>query len=251
MTVRVPEGMSSVDAFNALYIRANALGKGWLNPCSGQNPSSPWNAIQIFKSYCHNGYCDYVRGKLMKVNYRTFPELNVKNYDKEYGQGAAQKAIDAYQKTMSQSDPKEKYDLDCEPCAYFTSYWKQKTPEDDRKDMDEKFRKCEMLEESERKAEEQVLDTHSRIILNQCKVRYALVSRPGNHVGHDYKSCQRALDHFKILLEDRSFEETTVKGLSVCRYNRVLPFLEKCNEQSNEVSLNTAKNILEAHIPKE
>lgn len=246
MTARVPEGMSSVDAFNALYKNANVIGMGNYAPSSGEPPKTPWNTVQIFKKYCPTGSCHYVRGKSMKVDFHNFPELNVENYDKQYGPGSAQKAIDTYQKTIKNSDPK--YDLNCGPCTYFTSYWKERTPEDQRKDLDEKFSLCERLEKSEKKAEQQISETKSSSLFTQCKAKYTLVSST-SYVDHPYMPCQEALDHFKMLLQSSQQEDTNVVGLSVCRSIPFLPFLQKCQKQSCEVYLNTARKILESQTP--
>lgn len=249
MTAHVPEGMSSVDAFNALYENAIIIGMGKYATCSGQTPGTPWNTIQIFKRYCYNDFCDYVRGKYMKVDFQEFPELDVTGYDRKYGPGSAQKAIDTYQQTMDKSDLK--YDLNCEPCTYFTSYWKKRTPEYERKDLNEMFRKCENLEETENRLQNQVNKINSSFPFSECKVEYALVSPPINYISHDYKPCQVALDHIKMLLENRMHENTTVDGLSICRYNRFMPFLQRCEKLTSEVSLNTARKILESHISKQ
>ena len=246
MTTRAPDGMSSVDAFNALYTNASVFGMGRLNPSAGETPGSPWNAIQIFKKYCPSDYCQYVRGKYMKVGFRKFPEMDTGSYDNHYGEGAAKKAIESYQKTMDQSAPKETYDLGCKPCTYFTSFWKQKTPVHQREDLEEMFSECERLEVAEKRAEA----IPSTIIFDKCKTRYTLVSPYMRHIDHNYKPCQEVLDHFKMLLQSRSFDGTTVGGLSICRYNSYLPFLQRCQGQSGKVSLDTARKILESQTPK-
>lgn len=249
MTARVPDGMSSVNAFDALYKNANVIGMGMYAPSSGESPDTPWNAVQIFKTYCHNGYCDYVRGKYMKVDFCKFPELDVNRYDKQYGQGSAQKAIDTYQKIMNKLDPKDAYDLNCKPYEYFTSYWKERTPECDRRDLHEMFSKCESLEESEKRVQKQISENSP--VFYECEAKYTLTSPPVNFIKHDYKPCQEALDHFDMLLEGRGHEDTTVKGLSICGYPYYSPFfLRACQQQDTEVSLDSAKKLVEAKIPK-
>ena len=166
MTTRVPDGMSSVDAFNALYKNASVLGMGKLNLSAGEVPGSPWNAIQVFKTYCHRDYCDYVRGKFMKVDFHKFPEIHASNYDKYSGKGAAKEAIQSYQKTMDKRAPTGNYNLHCKPCTYFTSVWKQKTPEHQRKDLEGMFSKCELLEVAEKRIEEQASEVPVRAALN-------------------------------------------------------------------------------------
>lgn len=249
MTTRVPDGMSSLDAFQALYNNASVLGLGRHNPSAGETPGSSWNAIQIFKSYCHDDYCGYVRGKYMEVNFRKFPDIDADSYDKQYGEGAARKTIQSYQKTMNKPDPKENFDLDCKPCTYFTSFWKQKTPEHQRKDLEGMFSRCGRLEEAETRSAEQINVTTPSVIFDKCKASYTLVS-PVSYIDHNYKPCQEALDHFKMLLQTTRHENTNVKGLSLCRYNSYLPLLQRCQRQSNDVYLDTARKILESQIPK-
>lgn len=250
MTIRIPEGMSSIGAFTALYNNAEVVGMGKHNSAAGKAPSTPLNAVQVFFTYCPGGYCDYVRGKRMKIDFRKFPELDVSIYDKQYGQGSAQKAIDVYEKTMDESNPKEEYDLNSSPCTYFTSFWKEKTPEDQRVDLDPMFNKCARIEESEKKIQEEIGKTNSSSFFNKCEARYTLVSRsPLGYIGHSYMPCQKALDHFNLLLQNGRHKETNVEGLSICRYNLFFPFLRKCEGQS-EVSLETARKILELQMPK-
>ena len=146
MKVRIPENMNSVDVFIALYESAEVFGVGAYNPVAGQDIFNHINAIQIFKNYCFNGNCRYVRGKYMKVSFRKFPELNVERYDNHYGPRSAQKAIDTYHKTMKKKHPKEEYDLNCSPCTYFSSYYEQVIPAENRVDLKEEFRRCKFYE---------------------------------------------------------------------------------------------------------
>lgn len=250
MTIRAPDEISSVDAFTALYTNARILGMGRLTLSAGEAPASPWNAIQIFKTYCPSGYCDYVRGKCMKVNFRKFPDIDATGYDKQYGKGAAEKALKSYRKTKDKSDPKENYDLNGNRCTYFTSFWKQKTPEHQRKDLEGIFSKCARLEEAEKTVQEQIKDESPSVVFEKCKARYGLVYPPFNYIGHGYKPCQEALDHFTMLLQRKGQEDVNVDGLSICRYNRYLPFLQRCRTQNSEVSLSTAIKLLEAQTSK-
>ena len=114
MSIRVPDNMSSREAFDALYRSASVSGRGKLAPSSGLPSCCPWNTIQLFVTYYPDGDCDYVRGKLMKVDFRTFPDLDVREYDKHYGEGMARKALKAYkaaQGTRGKISPYESFDL--------------------------------------------------------------------------------------------------------------------------------------------
>jgi hypothetical protein len=50
-------------------------------------------------------YVDYYEGSLIKTAFISFPLLNARGYDEEYGQGKAQEKIDLYHKIV-----KEKFD---------------------------------------------------------------------------------------------------------------------------------------------
>lgn len=243
MATRIPEGMSSLDVFNALYRNGKVLGMGVHNPAAGVIPFSQWNAVQVFKTYCPTGYCDYVRGKYMKVDFSEFPKLDGNSYDKYYGAGAAQKAIDSYAKTMAKQESTETFDLNSKPCTYFTLFWKQRTPESHRKDLDQMFTKCEGIQKAEEEVEEYIKERNPSSVFNQCKVRYGLVSPPFNYVGHNFKPCQEALDHFKMLLQSKRFDDTNVADFSVCKYNPYFPFFKRCKTFSGEISLDSARRL--------
>ena len=248
MPIQIPEGMSSVDVFTALYRNAEVLGMGVLNPAAGVNPISPWNAIQIFKYYCRNDFCDYVRGKYMKVYFNNFPDLDVSRYDNYYGQGAAQKAIDAYQKTFAKpkSNSDEKYDLNCSPCAYFSSYWKEKTPEAQKKDLGLMFTECEQIKKSEDEAKNKFEKSPLSVAVIECEVKYAIVSPPVNYVPHRYKPCQEALAHFNTLLASPGGQNIRVEGLKICYLIKDhLPYKKRCQQHLGQISVKTAKNLLD------
>lgn len=248
MSVNIPKDRSKLDAFNALYTNAKVTGLGKLNSAAGQSPSSPWNAIQIFQTYCHNGYCDYVRGKLVKANFKRIADKDsVVGYERKYGEGSAQKAIDTYRKQKLY--PEGNFDLNSKPCKYFTSFWKAKTPEKDRIDLEGMFEQCEKRVKAEKEAEEQIKHETSEStgsLFGKCKVSYALVSPPVNYIGHSYKPCQEALNHLKYLQQNNV--ETDVEILSLCRYNAAfMPRFKRCTEQKGTISLETAIKVLEAN----
>ncbi len=248
MTANVPEGMSSADAFTALYIKAEVHGIGNFHPYAGKAPGSRWNAVQLFKTYCRNNFCNYVRGKPMKVNFSQFPALDVSGYDKQYGQGAAQKAMDTYKKTWNTLDTEEKYDLKGKPCQYFTSYWRQRTPPSQRKDLEFIFHKCEQLEGSKEKAEQQISKNKPSWIFKECRAKYTLIS-PGSSISHKYKPCRKALSHFKMYSLSQETPEPKVRQFSICNYNPILPFLRRYREY-NDISIATAIKILDPQTPE-
>lgn len=238
MTTRVPSTMTSVDAFMALYNNAFSVPLG-----------SRWNAAQVFAKYCPDGHCDWVRGTPIKVHFSKFPDLDTDQYDEAYGAGAAQKAFDAYQKTMSKP---ENIELDCKPCTYFSSFWKQKTPEPQRKDLEDMFERCERLEQTEKKVEEKLQKPSvQNRFFNACKVRYTFIDMWDRVVGRSLKTPEEALKEFKLFGNSGlKFQHDNIKNLQVCKYNSYFPFFHWCNTQKDEISLETAEKFVKHHMPK-
>ena len=111
-TAIVPEGMSYVNAWYALYRGANQRG-GFL-----ENNPEKWTGLEelvstsakvadLFKNYPTNRfplyYMEYEGGRRMKVHFCDFPKLDVYDYDASYGQGAAQRILDYYNETASEN----------------------------------------------------------------------------------------------------------------------------------------------------
>ena len=138
--VTIPKGMSQLEAFQALYAHAEVLGLGALNPAAGEAPCSDVNAAQIFEKYCPKNRCDYVRGKCVKVQFGS-SEIDARQFDKEYGSGAAKNALETYKHIRVLT--KEEYPLNGDPCKYFTPEMKEQTPQEHREDLDDMFERCE------------------------------------------------------------------------------------------------------------
>lgn len=243
MSVKIPEGMSSVDTFNALYTNAQVIGKGSLHPAAGREPTSAWNAIQLFQAACPTGYCDYVRGKGMKVDFKHLDEeRGVVGYDRYYGKGAAQKAINAY-RMKKQLDPQGEFNLHGEACTYFTSFWRSKAQIIDS-DLEPMFERCKKKEEAEKEAQNQ--KQPSKLFYGKCEASYALVA-PYTHISHTAKPCREAIDHLKNLLKSGIRDD--VDGLRICRRNAYVQFMSKCQPAKGPFSLEVAIKILEASNP--
>jgi len=60
--------------------------------------STAEKVAELFKSHM---YFDYEGGRLIKTDFSKFPNLSIRLYDRDFGQGAAQRAIEAYAKTPS------------------------------------------------------------------------------------------------------------------------------------------------------
>jgi hypothetical protein len=238
-TAHIPERMSRVDAFVALYEHA----AGALYKPEARSPGSAWNAVQMFHQYCDKrGYCDRVRGVHMKMDFSK-NSLDVKAYDDKYGMGEAQKAMDVYQKNRTPLDPRMDYNLMGNPCHYYTSYWKQRTPAYERRDL-ELFDRCEGNVALEKRTQDRIINVKTNLLFEHCSMSYAVRSPRGAYMGQKQQSCQEGLFFLKRLFSNISDEHSQIENLTVCRQNPSLPFLETCEEQRGRISLATAVEIL-------
>lgn len=158
--------------------------------------------------------------------------INISAFDKHYGEGSALKAFAAYQKKL---DPKNEFSLECKPCDYFTAEFKEGLP----KDAEPMYNRCQAVK---REVEKEKVFT----ILDQCTVRYALTSLPCNYIGFDFKPCDEALKHLKML---GKAEDTTVEGFTVCRFNQHFPQFKKCTPHG-DTTVDAARNHLEELLGK-
>jgi hypothetical protein len=92
-TITVPEGMSYVNAFRALWENAKPP-SDYNDPDLEATLTTVEKVITFFKV---NGcYVAAAGGRLLEANFIHFPELGVSGYDAHYGKGAAKKALDQY-----------------------------------------------------------------------------------------------------------------------------------------------------------
>lgn len=102
--IPVPDNMSYVNAFRALWENSKPAAFFATHPETLQaqeaTVSTSEKVVQFFKSL--NGtYVDYAGGRLIKTDFREFPELRVFGYDQNYGIGSARKAISDYSRIPS------------------------------------------------------------------------------------------------------------------------------------------------------
>lgn len=247
MSVKVPEGMSSVDVFHALYTNAQVIGYGKLHPAAGKIPTSPWNVVQLYQSSCRKGSCDYVRGKAMKVNFTRLGENGAEGYDQKYGKGSAQKAIDAYYKTRKLLDPQKEYSLFDEPCKFFTSYWKERTPLQDRIDIETQFERCAKKEDTMKKVEariDEINANRSQTDFQKCEASYAITSPPVNYIKHNAKPCSEVIQHLTSLLTNTNSSILEVADLNICHKHSW--FRKVCWSPGDSIPLQQAIRVLQA-----
>lgn len=104
-TAIVPDGMSYVNAWYALYNNNTEVAQFYQANSEKLSPqeemvSTSEKVARIFKEHPRNCYplfyMEYEGGRKMKVHFCDFPKLDVYYYDQTYGIGAAQKALDNY-----------------------------------------------------------------------------------------------------------------------------------------------------------
>ena len=108
----VPEGMSYVNAWYALYSGIPKTSQFFAAnpdqlPAEEEKVSTSDKVANIFKNYPPNRqppyYMEYEGGRKMKVHFCDFPQLDVYNYDADNGPGAAQRALDNYALVASEN----------------------------------------------------------------------------------------------------------------------------------------------------
>ena len=107
-TVRVPEGMSCVNAFRALWEMSQPA--AFFGNCPGfadvqaQSVSTAEKVAGLFKD---RTYFDYEGGRMLKTDFSKFPELDIRLYERDFGPGSAKAALELY----NAKEPNAK--LDC------------------------------------------------------------------------------------------------------------------------------------------
>lgn len=101
-TITVPSGMSCVNAFRALWENSKPASFFSLTSISDSAAittiSTAEKVANLFKNHT---YFDYEGGRMLKTNFSKFPELEIGLYDRDFGTGAAQKALEQYNKIPS------------------------------------------------------------------------------------------------------------------------------------------------------
>lgn len=96
---KAPDGMSYVNAFRALWRSSQPANLFYVDSetITRQEAvlATSEKVVQFFKNLPCT-YVDYAGGRLIKTDFSEYPKLAVVSYDREYGIGAAQKALDAY-----------------------------------------------------------------------------------------------------------------------------------------------------------
>lgn len=107
-TFKVPEGMSCVNALHALWKNSKPELFFQFHPeHKALEEATVSTAEKVAELFKQETYFDYIGGRMIKTNFSTFPELKGHLYDRDYGLGAAQKAIETY----NEVHPSERFDV--------------------------------------------------------------------------------------------------------------------------------------------
>lgn len=103
----VPEGMSCVNAFHALWENSKPAIFLMYNPAlQASQATTVATAEKVAALFRDHTYFDYEGGRMLKMDFASFPRLDATKYDADFGAGSAQKAIEAYNKL----DPSSRFD---------------------------------------------------------------------------------------------------------------------------------------------
>ncbi|MGL4347981.1 MAG: hypothetical protein ACRCSV_00780 [Chlamydiales bacterium] len=96
-TITVPTGMSCVNAFRALWENSKSTAgfsmDRFLDIPAIDAVSTAEKVASLFR---HHTNFNYEGERFLNINFSQFPELEVGLYDKEFGPGAAEKALGEY-----------------------------------------------------------------------------------------------------------------------------------------------------------
>ena len=103
----VPEGMSCVNAFRALWENSQTAPLLRARPdheaLQADTVATAEKVAALFKTHT---YFDYEGGRMIKTDFASFPKLDIRLYDRDFGPGAAQRVIEEYNRIH----PSERFD---------------------------------------------------------------------------------------------------------------------------------------------
>jgi hypothetical protein len=215
---KAPETMHPLKAFIALYYNAEVIDMGAYAPNSGKPFDTLTEAEQVFLAACPNKYCDYVRGKCMKVDFSKYPELQTKQYNSQYGTGVAEKVLINH---ASDPDIEAYKPLAHDPCSMFTpEHLKNMAP-------DVKIELSSMIKQCKEKAKSsKPINDYSKI--ENCEARFMLGAD-----AYDAMPCKKAA---KLMKRTEKYDKnqgkpnkTSVKNMLVCGNKKTDDARYKCH----------------------
>lgn len=238
MAARVPDGVSSAEAFHVLYNRARITNRHLDIRFAGM-PAPDYSlehAVQRYHAHCRNHRCAEVNGKFMGIFFKTFPFLDLSAYDQKWGEGEAMKALQAARRGRL-----EHSDLFVDPCTYFTPEWKARTPRYQQQDLQEKFQECEELARADESVERQIKALASnQVKAAECYAFYQLQDGAQKSTRANVRCAEAAKEVDDLIKE--GMLGTLVQQFSACRLSQG----EQCIKESGSMSVKTAKKALDA-----
>lgn len=244
MTARIPDGMSPVDVFYALYQRARI--SKFTDPRFDGHPGSPYyphNMIQLFNHACLTGSCWKVRGKALGgVDFCNLAPFNTSAFDLIYCKGAAQEALDKAERLGTVHT-----ELCGDPCTYYSRYWWSKTPDHLREDLQPTLEHCMQRQNAEESLQEKMsrLSLIPASLVPHCHASYEVGSRTdAQPLQRTDTPCDAAIKEMSDFVEQKR-RELLINNLSICKQNGTLSLLRNCVKEQGPLSLMAAKLALE------
>jgi len=243
--ITAPAGLSLPVAFRALYDHVEPLGMGHLDPQAGQSLGNNQHTMQVLLSKCAGLKCDYVCGKPIKTYFTDYPNLDVTQYNKQHGKGAAQAILEKAARTNKFDTSHYSKDV----CSYF-----QGTTFKDAEDRGvlQAFTRCQNLKDVEQKVaayktkKASFLDT----ALTYCVASYTLRQGQVNRIPHDYKPCEEALRHIRNMQKQDWFSDGWIENFSVCKkVHPSIPIKAQCMDL-DRASLESSAQLIEFAMEK-
>ncbi|MEM1282754.1 MAG: hypothetical protein AAGG81_04295 [Chlamydiota bacterium] len=247
-STRAPEDMSFSEAFASLYNNAQPLGMGFLNPHHDKQIRTHDEAMRVFFNDCSSdGYCGYVRGRPMKVDFSEYPKISTRSYDRYYGEGAAEKSL-SEERTKFQDKTRETY-KECNRCDIFDKATKKLLCQSELSEFQSQFEACQILSEN-REAAKQRFQQNPFVekFFKNCTANYTIKDFNSiNTVGHRGNKCEEALEHLGWL----SNKESYIDDFKVCLSPHYFPGVRSCRSASGSMELNDVIETLSRQCNKE
>lgn len=170
--------LSILQTFAELYKNAKVIGMGIYAHNSGKAFDTVEEAQQVFNSACPNKNCDYVRGKLIKIDFAQHPNLDTTLYDRQYGEKAAKNILAKTKKNKT-------FDItESNACSVFSPDAIARMAPHLQKEFASTIKKC-----NEKSAAANIKITQQYV---DCKANFAFVSEPCNYISHENMPCNEA-----------------------------------------------------------
>jgi hypothetical protein len=213
-----PDNMGLLGTFATLYNKAEVIGMGTMAPNSGKPFENSTETKQVFLAACPNKYCDYVRGKLMKIDFSKYPEIETTQYNRQYGAHAAENILNQSHENTAPCASIISRPITDNPCSMFTPELVSSMDDSVRSEL------SDMIDQCERKAQSaKIIPANKLPKVKHCRAFFAFVSPPVNYIKHDDMPCEEAAQ-FMGRIEKSNKERgkpgnTSIKDMKICGKN--------------------------------